>query len=54
MKSGPKKQTIKSVPENCSWNQHRNKFESREFWKRNRRIEKEEIKKEIDDKDKET
>ena len=48
MKSGPKKQTIKSVPENCSWNQHRNKFESREFWKRNRRIEKEEIKKEME------
>ena len=52
MKSGPKKQTLKGVPENCSHNQHRNKFESREFWKRARKIEKEEIRKEVEDKDK--
>jgi hypothetical protein len=52
MKSGPKRQTIKSPSENCSWNKHRNKEESRCFWKRCRRIEKEEIKKELDDKDK--
>ncbi len=53
MKSGPKRQTIKEVPDQSSWNQHRNKQESRSFWKRARRIEKEEIKKEVDDQDKE-
>lgn len=53
MKSGPKRQTIKGPSENCGWNKHRNKEESRIFWKSVRRIEKEEIKKELDDKDEE-
>jgi len=52
MKSGPKRQTIKSASENCSWNKHRNRQESRSFWKSIRQIEKEEIRKEIEDKDK--
>ena len=46
MKSGPKRQTIKGPSENCGWDKHRNKEESRIFWKSVRRIEKEEIKKE--------
>ena len=54
MKSGPKRQTIKAPSDNSSWNKHKNWWESRLFWKRERLIEKREIKKEIDDQDKET
>lgn len=49
MKSGPKRQTIKKVFDQASWNQHRNKLESRLFWKRERLIEKRETKKEADE-----
>lgn len=52
MKSGPKRQTIKEVPDTASYHKHRNKEESRFFWKRSRLIEKEEIKKEVDDSEK--
>ena len=50
MKSGPKRQTLKAASDRSSWNKHKNKFESRFFWKRTRLIEKREIKKEEDDK----
>ena len=52
MKSGPKRQTIKGVDDCYSYQQHRNKEESRFFWKRIRLIEKREIRKEVDDQDK--
>jgi hypothetical protein len=51
-KSGPKRQTLKEPSNNHSYNKHLNWWQSRFFWKSARRIEKEEIRKEVDDKDK--
>jgi hypothetical protein len=48
-KSGPKRQTIKAPYDQSSWNKHRNKEQSRFFWKRERQIEKREVRKELDD-----
>lgn len=48
-KSGPKKQTTKKPFDQAAWNKHRNKQESRAFWKRERLIEKREIQKEAEE-----